>query len=99
MTVYRYPALRAQQAPEHDVFVFPAAPKDVLAFAQIERVGRNDSGELKGFQRNQISSHIKEIRTYLSREDALLPNSVIVAFIGGVAIKEHKGGRLEVIID
>lgn len=99
MTVYRYSALRAQQAPEHDVFVFAAQPKEILGFAQIERVGRNDDGELKGFQRHQIASHIKEIRTYLGREDALLPNAVIVAFLDGVKIKEQKDGRAEVIID
>lgn len=99
MAVYRYPALRASQSPGHDVFVFPAAPKDVLSFAQIERVGRTDSGELRGFQRHQISTHIKEIRAYLGRDDALLPNAVIVAFIDGVVIQERGGGRLDIVID
>lgn len=99
MTVYRYTALRARQAPDHDVFVFAAHPKDVLAFAQIERVGRNDQGELKGFQRHQIASHIKEIRDYLSRTDALLPNAVIVAFIDAATVKEKGRGLVEVTID
>jgi len=99
VTVYRYPALRAQQAAGHDVFIFAAQPSDVLTFSQIERVGRNDAGELKGFQRHQISSHIKDIRDYLGRDDALLPNAVIVAFIDGVAINEMGEGRLEVVID
>jgi DGQHR domain-containing protein len=99
VTIYRYSALRAQQAAQHDVFVFAAEPHDVLAFAQIERLGRNDDGELKGFQRHQISSHIKEIRDYLGRDDALLPNAVIVAFIKGATIRPEKNGRLEVVID
>lgn len=99
MTVYRYQALRARQAPNHDVFVFAAHPKDVLSFAQIERVGRNDQGDLKGFQRHQIASHIKEIRDYLGRADALLPNAVIVAFIEGAAVKEKSRGLVEVTID
>lgn len=99
MTVHRYAALRAHQASGHDVFVFPAEPKDVLAFAQIERVGRSDDGQLKGFQRHQIASHIREIRDYLGRDDALLPNAVIVAFIDGVKIKDLGHGRLEVSID
>lgn len=99
MTVYRYPALRARQALQHDVFVFAAQPHDVLTFAQIERVGRNDDGQLKGFQRHQIASHIKEIRDYLGRDDALLPNAVIIAFIEGVTVQQEKGGRLEVVID
>jgi DGQHR domain-containing protein len=99
MTVYRYQALRARQAPDHDVFVFAAHPKDVLSFAQIERVGRNDQGDLKGFQRHQIASHIKEIRDYLGRTDALLPNAVIVAFIEGATVKEKSKGLVEVTID
>ena len=99
MTTYRYTALRARQAPEHEVFVFAAQSHDVLSFAQIERVGRSDDGQLKGFQRHQIASHIKEIRDYLGRDDALLPNAVIVAFIDGVTIKHQNGGRIEVVID
>lgn len=99
MSVYRFTALPARQAAGHDVFVFAAEPRQVLEFAQIERVGRKDSGELKGFQRHQISSHIKDIRAYLSRDDALLPNAVIVAFLDGVKIKRLKDGRVEVEID
>jgi DGQHR domain-containing protein len=99
MTAYRFPALRASQASGHDVFVFAAEPKQVLEFAQIERVGRNDSGELKGFQRHQISSHIKDIRAYLGRSDALLPNALIVAFLDGVTLKHHKDGRVDVSIN
>lgn len=99
MTVHIYPALRAQQAADHDVFVFAASPEEVLKFAQIERVGRSDEGHLKGFQRHQIASHIRDIRDYLGRENALLPNAVIVAFIDGVDVLELGNGRLEVRID
>ncbi|MCM5571081.1 DGQHR domain-containing protein [Burkholderiaceae bacterium FT117] len=99
MSVYQYSAIRARQAAEHDVFVFAANPKEVLEFAQIERVGRSDDGQLKGFQRHQIASHIRDIRDYLSRADALLPNAVIVAFIEGVTVRDVGDGRLEVSID
>jgi len=99
MTVHRFQALSAQQAPGQDVFVFAATPREVLDIAQIERVGRTDSGELRGFQRHQISSHIKEIRAYLAREDALLPNAVIVAFLEGVKIRRDRDGRAEIRID
>lgn len=99
MTVHIYPALRAQQAADHDVFVFAASPEEVLQFAQIERVGRSDEGHLKGFQRHQIASHIRDIRDYLGREDALLPNAVIVAFLDGVGVRDLGNGRLEVRID
>lgn len=79
--------------------MFAAAPKQVLEFAQIERMGRKDSGELKGFQRHQISSHIKDIRNYLARDDALLPNAVIVAFLNGVKLEHTKDGHIMVEID
>lgn len=99
MTTFKYKALRAQQAPDHDIFCFAAHPHDVLKFSEIERVGRDESGTLKGFQRHQVASHIKEIRDYLGREDALLPNAVIIAFIGGVKIRELGDGLIEVSID
>ena len=99
MTVHIYPALRAQQAADHDVFVFAASPEDVLKFAQIDRVGRSDEGGLKGFQRHQIASHIRDIRDYLRRDDALLPNAVIVAFIDNICIQELGNESLEIRID
>ncbi|NIF85476.1 DGQHR domain-containing protein [Comamonas sp. Tr-654] len=98
MTTFKYKALRAQQAPDHDIFCFAAHPHDVLKFSEIERVGRDESGTLKGFQRHQVASHIKEIRDYLGREDALLPNAVIIAFIGGVKIRELGDGLIEASI-
>lgn len=98
MTTYRFKAVRARQAAGHDVFVFAATPGDVLAFSEIERVARADDGQLKGFQRHQIASHIKEIRDYLSREDALLPNAIIIAFIDGVRVKDLGHGVVEVKI-
>jgi hypothetical protein len=71
MTTYKYKAVRASQAPDHDIFCFAAHPHEVLQFSEIERVGRDESGELKGFQRHQVAAHIKEIRDYLGRKDYL----------------------------
>lgn len=99
MNKFRFKAIRAKQAPNHDVFVFAANPHDVLAFSEIERVARKEDGALSGFQRHQISSHIKDIRDYLSREDALLPNAVIVAFLNGVRVKELAGGVLDIEVE
>ncbi|MPT27520.1 MAG: DGQHR domain-containing protein [Achromobacter sp.] len=98
MTTYRFKAVRARQAPDHDVFVFAAQPADILSFAEIDRVARSDEGKLKGFQRHQVASHIRDIRDYLSREDALLPNALIVAFIDGVKIRNLDDGIVQVSI-
>lgn len=99
MTTYRFKAVRALQDPGHDVFVFAASPVEVLSFAAIERVGRTDDGQLKGFQRHQVASHIREIRDYLMRDDALLPNAVIVAFIEGVKVRDLSDGLVQVQIE
>ena len=86
---FYYSALFARQSDDYRVFVFCAPAQDVLTFATIDRIGRTREGELKGFQRPQVSSHIKEIRDYLANDDAVLPNSVVVAFTDGV---EHHWG-------
>src|SRR5688572_28681464 len=98
LTTYRFKAVRARQAAGYDVFVFAAQPQDILAFSEIERVSRGEDGQLKGFQRHQVASHIRDIRDYLSREDALLPNALIVAFIDGVQVKDVGQGLVEVKI-
>jgi hypothetical protein len=95
---YKYKAIRANQAAGQDVFSFAASPKDILDFSEIERVGRQEDGQLKGFQRHQISGHIKEIRDYLIRDDALLPNAVIIAFIDEVKTKDLSNGTIEITI-
>lgn len=99
MTTFRFKAIRAKQADGHEVFSFAATPEQVLGFSEIERVGRNDDGDLIGFQRHQVAAHIKEIRDYLSRDDALLPNAVIVAFIDGVKVNNSGHGVAEVEIN
>src|SRR5690606_24966368 len=38
-------------------------------------------------------------RAYLEREDALLPNAVIIAFLDNVELKRSTDGRVQVIID
>lgn len=99
MTKFKFTAIRAKQAAGHDVFSFAATPQQVLAFSEIERVGRQDDGQLKGFQRHQIASHIKEIRDYFKRDDALLPNAVIIAFIDGIRATNRGHGVVDIEID
>ena len=96
---FSYKALVANQATKSSVFVFKAKAKEILQFAQIERVARSETGEILGFQRHQIASHIKEIRQYLSRTDAILPNSVIVAFIDGASITKSEDEVADVVIE
>lgn len=99
MAIYKYTALRAKQASGQYVFSFVAPVSEIFEFSDIERIGRNNTGELVGFQRHQVSNHIKEIRTYLSDNNALLPNAVIVAFIDGISVKEINDQIIEITID
>lgn len=97
--IYRFKGVRATQAPNHDVFTFAATPSEILSFSEIERIGRNEEGHLKGFQRHQVASHIQEIRDYLRREDALLPNAIILAFLDSVIVKDQGDGIVDIEID
>ncbi len=94
-----FKAIRARQSERHEVFSFAASAKEVLEIARIDRAGRDDQGELFGFQRPQVSKHIHEIRDYLKKNDAVLPNSVVLAFVGGVKTKDLGNGLSEIQIE
>lgn len=81
------------------MFSFAASAAQVFEIGRIERAGRNDTGVLSGFQRPQIAAHIHEIRDYLEREDAVLPNSVVVAFTDRVTVHPVKGNVVRIEID
>jgi DGQHR domain-containing protein len=98
MQKYKFTAVRAAQANGKYVFSFAAKPKNILSFATIDGVKRHEDGRLDGFQRHQIAPHIKEIRKYLERPDAILPNAVIVAFLDGIKVTERKDGLLDIEI-
>jgi DGQHR domain-containing protein len=99
LPTYSYTAVVARQASGQVVVAFAAPPQEILDFAQIDRVARTSNGSLRGFQRHQIASHIKEIRDYLSRADALLPNPVVIAFTEGVRVSPVSEGVVRVEID
>lgn len=98
MSRYVYDAILPRQSDKYIVFAFCARAADVLRFAAIDRIGRRKDGTLRGFQRPQVAAHIKEIRTYLERDDAVLPNSVVVAFTRGITLTPN-GSIAKVEID
>jgi DGQHR domain-containing protein len=95
---WTYRAVVAQQSTKHSCLMIVAQARDILAWAQIERVGRGSDGSLRGFQRPQIASHIKEIRDYLGQADAVLPNPIVVAFVGGVSVVKERDGTATISI-
>ena len=78
----RFDALAPVQSPKLTVFTFVAKAADIARIARIERAGRDDDGTLQGFQRPQIANHIREIRDYLEKPNSILPNAIVVAFMG-----------------
>jgi DGQHR domain-containing protein len=99
MTGLNFSAIRAQQSAEHVVLTFAARARDVLAFAAIDRIGRDAQGELRGFQRPQVAAHIREIQDYLEKPDSVLPNAIVVAFTEGVQIQDVGDGVCQISID
>lgn len=94
-----YLAVCAQQSSEHTVLSFAAKASDVLRFASIDRIGRDAQGVLSGFQRPQVAAHIREIRDYLEKPNAVLPNPIVVAFTDRTTIEPVEGGAVRLAID
>ncbi len=95
----KYKAICARQSKSHIVFAFVASAKEIMQMARIERAGRNKQGELFGFQRPQVARHINEIQDYLKKDDAVLPNSVVLAFVDGVEVHSIQDNVVEVKIE
>lgn len=84
----RYDVIVPRQSEGLPVFSFAARAVDVARFARIERAGRDVNGALQGFQRPQIAGHIREIRDYLEKPTAILPNPIVVAFTTAAILEE-----------
>ncbi len=82
-----YDVIVPRQSEGLPVFVFAAQAADVARFARIDRAGRDEAGTLRGFQRSQIAGHIREIRDYLEKPTAILPNPIVVAFNGSATLE------------
>jgi len=89
-----FPTVAPKQGSGPKVVCFAASPQQVAEIARVERIGRSSEGKLTGFQRPQIAAHIREIRDYLSQDDAMLPNAIVLAFSKGAAIS--KSGKLTI---
>lgn len=74
----RVPALSIRQG-DKSVFLFGVDGKLLPTFAAISRVHR-DELELMGYQRPEVTSHVRAIRRYLESDSPLLPNAIVLAF-------------------
>jgi len=75
----KFPAIKIKQH-NKEVYTFKAIGKDILNFASIDRIKRDDEGKLLGYQRIEVTKHIKEIVNYLADDKSILANSIVVCF-------------------
>jgi len=75
----KFPALKINQHGKA-IYTFKAIGKEILNFASIDRIKRDDEGKLQGYQRIEVTKHIKEITTYLSDKTSILANSIVICF-------------------
>lgn len=75
----KVPAIEVRQG-ERSIYCFAIDGKHLLDFTAVSRVRRTHQGQLDGYQRPEVMSHIRAIRRYIESPEALLPNAVVLAF-------------------
>lgn len=91
-------AVKSQQGGHVDVFAFFLYGSDLTRIADISRIAR-DEGELKGFQRKEIRTHVNAIVEFLDSGPVLFPNAVILALSSEVEFKNARGSKPEGMTD
>jgi len=76
----RIPALAVRQGKSRCLYSFALDGKKISEFATISRIKRSKAGKIEGYQRPEVVSHIREIRTYLESDDPMIPNALVIAF-------------------
>jgi DGQHR domain-containing protein len=77
--VIRRPALRVDQDQRHPLYLFALTGEELVRITDIARLGRDQSGNLIGYQRPAVTRHIRNIAEYLDSGEVLFPNSLILA--------------------
>ncbi len=97
----RLPAIRVDQGENRQLFSFAVDGKFLPEFVTISRIRRESSGDIGGYQRPEIRSHISDIRRYLESPDPMIPNAIVIAFDDRVAFepadREAKDGEFSTI--
>lgn len=78
--VLRLPALEVSQGPGRLLYTFAVDGKALPSFTTVSRIRREGDGDIEGYQRPEVISHIASIRRYLESEAPMIPNALVVAF-------------------
>lgn len=87
-------ALLVKQNNETPLYSFFLEGKQILEVADISRIGRGGEGELLGYQRNEVRSHVNEIVDYLNSKNVLFPHAIILALSSEVTFKQSRGPKI-----
>jgi DGQHR domain-containing protein len=85
----KLPALQVRQGGRF-IYCFAIDGKALLDFTAVSRVKRSTTGDLDGYQRPEVLSHIRAIRRYIESPEAMLPNAVVLAFDDRVRFEPHR---------
>lgn len=84
-------AVRTQQGANVDVYAFFIRGTDILRIADINRIERDETDALKGFQRGEIRNHVKSIVEFLDTGSVIFPNALILALTSDASFKQSRG--------
>lgn len=84
-------ALETVQGEDVKVYAFFVRGGDIQKIADITRIERDAEGELRGFQRREIASHVRGIVEYLDQGKVLFPNAIILALSPDVKFDASRG--------
>jgi len=91
-------AVKTRQGESVEVYAFFLYGSDVARIADISRIVREE-GELKGFQRKEIRSHVNSIIEFLDSGPVLFPNAIILALSPEIEFTNSRGSRPEGMVD
>ncbi len=84
-------AVKTFQGKDIPTYTFFLKGADVLRIADVSRIHRDTTGELKGFQRKEIQNHVSSIVDYLDKGNVMFPNALILAFQTDLEFKQSRG--------
>lgn len=84
-------ALRVKQPAETHLLLFTLTADQLQRISSVSRLGRNEQGNLEGYQRSIAEEHVRNIADYLETAGALMPHAVIVALSSVVRFEERRG--------
>lgn len=87
--------LKITQTTEYDVYSFFLKASDILKFADISRVKRDEEGNLLGLQRGEVKKHVNDIIEYLNGDNVLFPNAIILAINEEIPFTKLRGPKID----